>query len=147
MMQNADTPQNLDYVTQFSNEIDRGTDPVDPTTTVPDTTTTTVPDTTTTTMPEDTDEEPQKVDTSADFRSQVPEEAGTYGGAIFQTRMNRLSPKFRSSQFLKYFDRVTSFKKPDPSTFKQPAIAEEDEIKFPFGTPVTTQEVLDLLEP
>lgn len=147
MVQDADTPQYLDYVTQFSNEIDRGLDPVDPTTTVPDTTTTTMPETTTTTMPEDTDEEPQKVDTSADFRSQVPEEAGTYEGALYQTRINRLNPKYRSSQFLKYFDRVTSFKKPDPSTFKQPAIAEEDEIKFPFGTPVTTQEVLDLLEP
>lgn len=147
MVQDADTPQYLDYVTQFSNEIDRGLDPVDPTTTVPDTTTTTMPETTTTTMPEDTDEEPQKVDTSADFRSQVPEEAGTYEGALYQTRINRLNPKYRSSQFLKYFDRVTSFKKPDPSTFKKPAIAEEDEIKFPFGTPVTTQEVLDLLEP
>ena len=147
MVQDADTPQYLDYVTQFSNDIDRGLDPVDPTTTVPDTTTTTMPETTTTTMPEDTDEEPQKVDTSADFRSQVPEEAGTYEGALYQTRINRLNPKYRSSQFLKYFDRVTSFKKPDPSTFKQPAIAEEDEIKFPFGTPVTTQEVLDLLEP
>ena len=146
MVQDADTPQYLDYVTQFSNDIDRGLDPVDPTTTVPDTTTTTMPETTTTTMPEDTDEEPQKVDTSADFRSQVPEEAGTYEGALYQTRINRLNPKYRSSQFLKYFDRVTSFKKPDPSTFKQPAIAEEDEIKFPFGTPVTTQEVLDLLE-
>lgn len=147
MVQDADTPQYLDYVTQFSNEIDRGLDPVDPTTTVPDTTTTTMPETTTTTMPEDTDEEPQKVDTSADFKSQVPEEAGTYEGALYQTRINRLNPKYRSGQFLKYFDRVTSFKKPDPSTFKQPAIAEEDEIKFPFGTPVTTQEVLDLLEP
>ena len=147
MVQDADTPQYLDYVTQFSNEIDRGLDPVDPTTTVPDTTTTTMPETTTTTMPEDIDEVIQKVDTSADFRSQVPEEAGTYEGALYQTRINRLNPKYRSSQFLKYFDRVTSFKKPDPSTFKQPAIAEEDEIKFPFGTPVTTQEVLDLLEP
>ena len=147
MVQDANTPQYLDYVTQFSNEIDRGLDPVDPTTTMPETTTTTMPETTTTTMPEDTDEEPQKVDTSADFRSQVPEEAGTYEGALYQTRINRLNPKYRSSQFLKYFDRVTSFKKPDPSTFKQPAIAEEDEIKFPFGTPVTTQEVLDLLEP
>ena len=44
MVQDADTPQYLDYVTQFSNDIDRGLDPVDPTTTVPDTTTTTMPE-------------------------------------------------------------------------------------------------------
>jgi hypothetical protein len=119
-----------------------------------DTTTTTMPEDTdeeprkrVRPVPEDTDEEPQKVDTSADFRSQVPEEAGTYEGALYQTRINRLNPKYRSNQFLKYFDRVTSFKKPDPSTFKLPTIAEEDKIIFPFGTPVTTQEVLDLLEP
>ena len=147
IVQSEDSPQYIDYAKQFDNDLLRGSqfdgdEPITPT----DTTTTTMPETTTTTMPEDTDEEPQKVDTSADFRSQVPEEAGTYEGALYQTRINRLNPKYRSSQFLKYFDRVTSFKKPDPSTFKQPAIAEEDEIKFPFGTPVTTQEVLDLLE-
>ena len=147
IVQSEDSTQYIDYAKQFDNDLLRGSqfdgdEPITPT----DTTTTTMPETTTTTMPEDTDEEPQKVDTSADFRSQVPEEAGTYEGALYQTRINRLNPKYRSSQFLKYFDRVTSFKKPDPSTFKQPAIAEEDEIKFPFGTPVTTQEVLDLLE-
>ena len=148
IVQSEDTTQYIDYARQYDNDLLRGSqfdgdEPVTPT----ETTTTTMPETTTTTMPEDTEEEPQKVDTSADFRSQVPEEAGTYEGALYQTRINRLNPKYRSSQFLKYFDRVTSFKKPDPSTFKQPAIAEEDEIKFPFGTPVTTQEVLDLLEP
>tara|TARA_R100000995_G_scaffold44683_1_gene21047 strand:- start:697 stop:1569 length:873 start_codon:yes stop_codon:yes gene_type:complete len=148
IVQSEDSTQYIDYAKQYDNDLLRGSqfdgdEPVTPT----ETTTTTMPETTTTTMPEDTEEEPQKVDTSADFRSQVPEEAGTYEGALYQTRINRLNPKYRSSQFLKYFDRVTSFKKPDPSTFKQPAIAEEDEIKFPFGTPVTTQEVLDLLEP
>ena len=148
IVQSEDTTQYIDYARQYDNDLLRGSqfdgdEPVTPT----ETTTTTMPETTTTTMPEDTEEEPQKVDTSADFRSQVPEEAGTYEGALYQTRINRLNPKYRSGQFLKYFDRVTSFKKPDPSTFKQPAIAEEDEIKFPFGTPVTTQEVLDLLEP
>ncbi len=148
IVQSEDSTQYIDYAKQYDNDLLRGSqfdgdEPVTPT----ETTTTTMPETTTTTMPEDTEEEPQKVDTSADFRSQVPEEAGTYEGALYQTRINRLNPKYRSGQFLKYFDRVTSFKKPDPSTFKQPAIAEEDEIKFPFGTPVTTQEVLDLLEP
>ena len=148
IVQSEDSTQYIDYAKQYDNDLLRGSqfdgdEPVTPT----ETTTTTMPETTTTTMPEDTEEKPQKVDTSADFRSQVPEEAGTYEGALYQTRINRLNPKYRSGQFLKYFDRVTSFKKPDPSTFKQPAIAEEDEIKFPFGTPVTTQEVLDLLEP
>jgi hypothetical protein len=140
MVQDADTPQYLDYVTQFSNEIDRGLDPVDPTTTVPDTTTTTMPETTTTTEPEQPNEE---IDTTT--RSQGI--TNMFGTPPQDMKINKLNPKYRSSQFLKYFDRVTSFKKPDPSTFKQPAIAEEDEIKFPFGTPVTTQEVLDLLEP
>ena len=51
----------IDYVTQFSNEIDRGSQfDVDPTTTVPDTTTTTMPPTTTTTMPEETQEEDKR---------------------------------------------------------------------------------------
>jgi len=140
MVQDADTPQYLDYVTQFSNDIDRGLDPVDPTTTVPDTTTTTVPETTTTTEPEQPDEE---IDTTTRSQGIV----NMFGTPPQDIKINKLNPKYRSSQFLKYFDRVTSFKKPDPSTFKQPAIAEEDEIKFPFGTPVTTQEVLDLLEP
>lgn len=140
MVQDADTPQYLDYVTQFSNDIDRGLDPVEPTTTVPDTTTTTMPETTTTTEPEQPDEE---IDTTT--RSQGI--TNMFGTPPQDIKINKLNPKYRSSQFLKYFDRVTSFKKPDPSTFKQPAIAEEDEIKFPFGTPVTTQEVLDLLEP
>ena len=148
IVQSEDSTQYIDYAKQFDNDLLRGSqfdgdEPITPT----ETTTTTMPETTTTTMPEDTEEEPQKVDTSADFRSQVPEEAGTYEGALYQTRINRLNPKYRSGQFLKYFDRVTSFKKPDPSTFKQAAIAEEARIKFPFGTPVTTQEVLDLLEP
>lgn len=140
MVQDADTPQYLDYVTQFSNDIDRGLDPVDPTTTVPDTTTTTVPETTTTTEPEQPDEE---IDTTTRSQGIV----NMFGTPPQDIKINKLNPKYRSSQFLKYFDRVTSFKKPDPSTFKQPVIAEEDEIKFPFGTPVTTQEVLDLLEP
>jgi len=140
MVQDADTPQYLDYVTQFSNDIDRGLDPVDPTTTVPDTTTTTMPETTTTTEPEQPDEE---IDTTTRSQGIV----NMFGTPPQDIKINKLNPKYRSSQFLKYFDRVTSFKKPDPSTFKQPAIAEEDEIKFPFGTPVTTQEVLDLLEP
>ena len=124
-----------DEIQSFYNEPDRGIpvpeDSYDPTAGM---------DTTTTTEPEQPDEE---IDTTT--RSQGI--TNMFGTPPQDMKINKLNPKYRSSQFLKYFDRVTSFKKPDPSTFKQPAIAEEDEIKFPFGTPVTTQEVLDLLEP
>ena len=141
IVQNEDTPQYIDYAKQFDNDLLRGSqfdgdEPMTPT----ETTTTTMPETTTTTEPEQPDE---KIDTTT--RSQGI--TNMFGTPPQDMKINKLNPKYRSGQFLKYFDRVTSFKKPDPSTFKQPAIAEEDEIKFPFGTPVTTQEVLDLLEP
>ena len=140
IVQSEDSPQYIDYAKQFDNDLLRGSqfdgdEPITPT----DTTTTTMPETTTTTEPEQPDEE---IDTTT--RSQGI--TNMFGTPPQDMKINKLNPKYRSSQFLKYFDRVTSFKKPDPSTFKQPAIAEEDEIKFPFGTPVTTQEVLDLLE-
>ena len=141
IVQSEDSTQYIDYAKQFDNDLLRGSqfdgdEPITPT----DTTTTTMPETTTTTEPEQPDEE---IDTTT--RSQGI--TNMFGTPPQDMKINKLNPKYRSSQFLKYFDRVTSFKKPDPSTFKQPAIAEEDEIKFPFGTPVTTQEVLDLLEP
>ena len=52
----------------------------------------------------------------------------------------------RKDSFLKYFDTVTSFRKKDPSTFKERSVAKPTEINF-MGTPVTTQEIIDLLEP
>lgn len=52
----------------------------------------------------------------------------------------------RKDSFLKYFDTVTSFKKKDPTTFKERSVAKPTEINF-MGTPVTTQEIIDLLEP
>jgi len=52
----------------------------------------------------------------------------------------------RKDSFLKYFDTVTSFKKKDPQTFKERSVAKPTEINF-MGTPVTTQEIIDLLEP
>ncbi len=146
MVQSEDSTQYIDYAKQFDNDLLRGSqfDNDEPTTPT-DTTTTTMPETTTTTMPEDTDEEQPDEEIDTTTRSQGI--TNMFGTPPQDMKINKLNPKYRSGQFLKYFDRVTSFKKPDPSTFKQPAIAEEDEIKFPFGTPVTTQEVLDLLEP
>ena len=91
-------------------------------------------------------QETQRVDTSSDYMSQVPKQAGTYEETQYMTRMRRLNPKFRKDQFLKNFDNVTRFKKKDPTQFRTRPVVEEDEIKFPFGTPVTSQEVLDLLE-
>ena len=91
-------------------------------------------------------QETQRVDTSSDYMSQVPKQAGTYEETQYMTRMRRLNPNFRKDQFLKNFDNVTRFKKKDPTQFKTRPVVEEDEIKFPFGTPVTSQEVLDLLE-
>jgi len=88
----------------------------------------------------------QRVDTSSDYMSQVPKQAGTYEETQYMTRMRRLNPNFRKDQFLKNFDNVTRFKKKDPTQFRTRPVVEEDEIKFPFGTPVTSQEVLDLLE-
>ena len=84
--------------------------------------------------------------TSSDYSSQVPKQAGTFEETLYMTRMRRLNPNFRKDQFLKNFDNVTRFKKKDPTQFRTRPVVEEDEIKFPFGTPVTSQEVLDLLE-
>ena len=98
---------------------------------------------TTTTMPpmeEKTVEEPQE------YSSQVPKQAPTFEEAQYQTRINRLRPEYKKDNFLKYFDTVTSFKKKDPTTFKERSVAKPTEINF-MGTPVTTQEIIDLLEP
>ena len=152
MVQDPNTPQYLDYVQQFTNVVEP---PVSTTTTTIPTTTTTLPPNNEERILETTPEEKRE------YESQVGpnvEEQDSFEAAIAKTDIARgnspdkviikkTDPNYRKGQFLKYFDRVTSFKKPDPSTFKQPAIAEQDEIKFPFGTPVTTQEVLDLLEP
>jgi len=59
---------------------------------------------------------------------------------------DKMSPDFKKDSFLKYFDTVTSFKKKDPQTFKERSVAKPTEINF-MGTPVTTQEIIDLLEP
>ena len=142
-------------VSSFYNEPDRGI-PVpeegfDPSPIQEDTT-----ETTTTTIKKGEDlpgkaptmpsQETQRVDTSLDYMSQVPKQAGTYEETQYMTRMRRLNPNFRKDQFLKNFDNVTRFKKKDPTQFRTRPVVEEDEIKFPFGTPVTSQEVLDLLE-
>ena len=142
-------------VSSFYNEPDRGI-PVpeegfDPSPIQEDTT-----ETTTTTIkkgenlpgkaPTIAPQETQRVDTSSDYMSQVPKQAGTYEETQYMTRMRRLNPNFRKDQFLKNFDNVTRFKKKDPTQFRTRPVVEEDEIKFPFGTPVTSQEVLDLLE-
>ena len=142
-------------VSSFYNEPDRGI-PVpeegfDPSPIQEDTT-----ETTTTTIKKGEDlpgkaptmpsQETQRVDTSSDYMSQVPKQAGTYEETQYMTRMRRLNPNFRKDQFLKNFDNVTRFKKKDPTQFRKRHVVEEDEIKFPFGTPVTSQEVLDLLE-
>jgi hypothetical protein len=142
-------------VSSFYNEPDRGI-PVpeegfDPSPIQEDTT-----ETTTTTIKKGEDlpgkaptmpsQETQRVDTSSDYMSQVPKQAGTYEETQYMTRMRRLNPNFRKDQFLKNFDNVTRFKKKDPTQFRTRPVVEEDEIKFPFGTPVTSQEVLDLLE-
>ena len=142
-------------VSSFYNEPDRGI-PVpeegfDPSPIQEDTT-----ETTTTTIKKGEDlpgkaptmpsQETQRVDTSSDYMSQVPKQAGTYEETQYMTRMRRLNPNFRKDQFLKNFDNVTRFKKKDPTQFRTRPVVEEDEIKFPFCTPVTSQEVLDLLE-
>ena len=142
-------------VSSFYNEPDRGI-PVpeegfDPSPIQEDTT-----ETTTTTIKKGEDlpgkaptmpsQETQRVDTSSDYMSQVPKQAGTYEETQYMTRMRRLNPNFRKDQFLKNFDNVTRFKKKDPTQFRTRPVVEEDEIKFPFGTPVTSQEVLALLE-
>ena len=142
-------------VSSFYNEPDRGI-PVpeegfDPSPIQEDTT-----ETTTTTIKKGEDlpgkaptmpsQQTQRVDTSSDYMSQVPKQAGTYEETQYMTRMRRLNPNFRKDQYLKNFDNVTRFKKKDPTQFRTRPVVEEDEIKFPFGTPVTSQEVLDLLE-
>jgi len=141
MVQDPETPQYIDYAKKFSNDLTTGSqfDGDEPGTT----TTTTVPPTTTTTMPpmeEKTVEEPQE------YSSQVPKQAPTFEEAQYQTRINRLRPEYKKDNFLKYFDTVTSFKKKDPTTFKERSVAKPTEINF-MGTPVTTQEIIDLLEP
>ena len=141
MVQDPETPQYIDYAKQFTNDLTRGgqfDDDVPPTV---DSTTTT--STTTTTMPpmeEKTVEEPQE------YSSQVPKQAPTFEEAQYQTRINRLRPEYKKDNFLKYFDTVTSFRKKDPLTFKERSVAKPTEINF-MGTPVTTQEIIDLLEP
>ena len=100
-------------------------------------------DSTTTTMPPmETDivQEPQE------YSSQVPKQAPSFEETRYQTRINRLRPEYKKDNFLKYFDTVTSFKKKDPTTFKERSVAKPTEINF-MGTPVTTQEIIDLLEP
>ena len=77
-------------------------------------------------------QETQRVDTSSDYMSQVPKQAGTYEETQYMTRMRRLNPNFRKDQFLKKFDNVTRFKKKDPTQFRTRPVVEEDEIKFPF---------------
>jgi len=141
MVQDPETPQYIDFAKKFSNDLTRGgqfDDDVPPTV---DSTTTT--STTTTTMPPmetDTVQEPQE------YSSQVPKQAPSFEEARYQTRINRLRPEYKKDNFLKYFDTVTSFKKKDPQTFKERSVAKPTEINF-MGTPVTTQEIIDLLEP
>jgi hypothetical protein len=91
-------------------------------------------------METDTVQEPQE------YSSQVPKQAPSFEEARYQTRINRLRPEYKKDNFLKYFDTVTSFKKKDPQTFKERSVAKPTEINF-MGTPVTTQEIIDLLEP
>jgi hypothetical protein len=141
MVQDPKTPQYMDYAKQFSNDLTRGGQfdddvppPVDSTTTTSTTTTTMPP------METDTVQEPQE------YFSQVPKQAPSFEEARYQTRINRLSPEYKKDNFLKYFDTVTSFRKKDPSTFKERSVAKPTEINF-MGTPVTTQEIIDLLEP
>lgn len=147
---NPETPKFKQYAGQYDNDITRGLEPVEPTDSTT-TTTTTMPEetTTTTTMPEDTTPPPVKSEESAkyEYQSQVPKKAPTFEEAQYMTRMRRLNPNFRKENFLKYFDRVTSFTKPDETKFTKPSVGKAEDIVFPYGTPVTTQEVLDLLEP
>ena len=127
---------------------------------IPSTTTTTVPETseidTTTrssttnqfgTPPQDTREpNPPKekrkslVDKGNEAFSNLPV------GPITQKIRDANEKYGRKDSFLKYFDTVTSFRKKDPSTFKERSVAKPTEINF-MGTPVTTQEIIDLLEP
>jgi len=127
---------------------------------IPSTTTTTVPETTeidTTTRssttnqfgtpPQDTREpNPPKekrkslVDRGNEAFSNLPV------GPITQKIRDANEKYGRKDSFLKYFDTVTSFRKKDPSTFKERSVAKPTEINF-MGTPVTTQEIIDLLEP
>ncbi len=127
---------------------------------IPSTTTTTVPETseidTTTrssttnqfgTPPQDTREpNPPKekrkslVDKGNEAFSNLPV------GPITQKIRDANEKYFKKDSFLKYFDTVTSFRKKDPSTFKERSVAKPTEINF-MGTPVTTQEIIDLLEP
>ena len=105
---------------------------------IPSTTTTTVPETSeidTTTRSMGTP--PREVDTTT--RSSATKQFGT-------PPQDKMSPDFKKDSFLKYFDTVTSFRKKDPSTFKERSVAKPTEINF-MGTPVTTQEIIDLLEP
>jgi hypothetical protein len=127
---------------------------------IPSTTTTTVPETTeidTTTRssttnqfgtpPQDTREpNPPKekrkslVDRGNEAFSNLPV------GPITQKIRDANQKYGRKDSFLKYFDTVTSFRKKDPSTFKERSVAKPTEFNF-MGTPVTTQEIIDLLEP
>ena len=110
---------------------------------IPSTTTTTVPETSeidTTTRSSSTNQfgtPPQDIDTTT--RSAATNQFGT-------PPQDKMSPDFKKDSFLKYFDTVTSFRKKDPSTFKERSVAKPTEINF-MGTPVTTQEIIDLLEP
>lgn len=134
VVQNEDTPQYIDYAKQFDKDLDRGSqfdndEPVTPTTT------TTIPPTTTTVPEETQNDTDDEIDTTT--RS-----AGITN--MFGTPPQDYKPT-KTGTFLKYFDTVTSFKKPDPTKFKTKKV--DEQIQFPSGRPVNIEEVLDLLEP
>jgi len=134
VVQNEDTSQYIDYAKQFDNDLERGSqfdddEPVTPTTT------TTIPPTTTTVPEETQNDTDDEIDTTT--RS-----AGITN--MFGTPPQDYKPT-KTGTFLKYFDTVTSFKKPDPTKFKTKKV--DEQIQFPSGRPVNIEEVLDLLEP
>lgn len=127
------------------------------------TTTTTIP-TTTTTLPPSQGREERILEATPEEKREYESQVGpnveantsfeeaklktdiARGNSPDMVKIKKTDPNYRKGQFLKYFDRVTSFKKPDPSTFTQPKV-EEQEITFPYGRPVNIDEVIDLLEP
>lgn len=126
-------------VSSFYNEPDRGI-PVpeegfDPSPIQEDTT-----ETTTTTIKKGEDlpgkaptmpsQETQRVDTSSDYMSQVPKQAGTYEETQYMTRMRRLNPNFRKDQFLKNFDNVTRFKKKTLHNLEQDLLLKKMKLNF-----------------
>ena len=129
------------------------------------TTTTTVPPTTTTTTvpPTDDGEEERVLEATPGEQQQYESQVGPavaeevpFDEAMIKTDIARgNSPSgvqingdykpTKKETFLKYFDTVTSFKKPDPTKFKARKV--DEQIQFPSGRPVNIEEVLDLLEP